>query len=176
MSSHGNSVLHRVTAEQAMSALVERVRGIHDGGGKALIISAVRPAKGLLQFLDDQDGIDVDRIGLIDATGDRASQGEDRPGDNILFVESPAQMETILVRVDRLLKRMGSDTDVVVHTLDTFAVYAPQHQVFEFANCLLHNLCPQGIDVELLCVCTEAGEAMRQKLEALVDVTVTAKA
>ncbi len=173
MSGHGSSVLHRVKGDEALPALVERVRGIHAAGGKALIVSALRPANGLLHFLGNQEGIDLERIGLIDATGDPASQSQDRPGDNILFVESPAQMETILVRIDRLLRRMGSGVGVIVHTLDAFALYAPQHQVFEFANCLLHNLCPKGSDVEMLCVCTEASESMREKLEALVDMTVS---
>lgn len=173
MSKHGTSVLHRVQGDDALPALVARICELHATGHQALIVSALRPANTLLRYLEQKDGVRLELLGLIDATGDTASQSQDRPGDNIVFVESPAQMETILVRIDRLLKRMGPDTGVIVHTLDAFAMYAPQHQVFEFANCLLHNLCPNGTDVELLCVCSKAGNAMREKMEALVDVAVT---
>lgn len=170
MTGLGAAVLHQIRGQDALTSLADRIAQLQRNGLRALVITVLHPVKTLRVELGARDDIDTDDVAFIDCTGERQA---DEPGDDILYVESPTMVETVLVRTDRLLRRMGPDTAVVVHTLDGFATYVPIGLVFEFATNLVHNLRPKGFDVELLCNCNDHGDEMMHRLEALVDVTLT---
>lgn len=169
----GSAVLHQIRGEEALDALADRVAQLQQNGLRALVVTVLHPVRALLTELHARGDIDVGAVAFIDCTGERQ---HDEPGDDVMYVESPTMMETILMRTDRLLRRMGPDAAVVVHTLDAFAMYAPRGLVLEFATNLVHNLRPKGFDVELLCNCSEPGDRMARGLESLVDVTLTERA
>jgi len=92
---------------------------------------------------------------------------------NATYVESPRMLETIMLRVEYLLRRHPSPrTILVVDSVNSLAIHNPKELLNEFFHILVNNLKSRQVLSLLLIVSEDPTSDLDQMIGLIVDETI----
>ncbi len=143
--------------------------GLHTIYITATIPSAVVHGQLTSQGLNLEDAHFIDCISFM-VGGPRQEEGP------YMFVESPTMLETILVKVELWMKRLGPDHDYVVFldSVNTLAMHNDDKIVQEFLHYLITSLRARKVRCVVLSVEGQTPKEIETILKLLCDESIAA--
>jgi KaiC/GvpD/RAD55 family RecA-like ATPase len=142
-----------------------------DDGAHTIYVSVTNPASlvwSIAQALD----VRADRLSFVDAISHTMMNFRD-PLPNAIYIESPRMLETIMLRIEYLLRRhKATRTMLVVDSVNSLAIHNPKELLNEFFHILVNNLKSRQVLTLLLIVSEDPASELDQMLGQLVDETV----
>ncbi len=122
----------------------------------------------LAQALD----VPADRVSFVDAISHLMMHYEN-PLPNATYVESPRALESIMLRVEYLLRRTRSPrSTVIIDSVNSLAIHNPPELLSEFLHILLNNLKSRQVLTLVLETTEEQATSVEQLLNLVVDETI----
>ena len=140
--------------------------------GYVVYLSVTNPASLLVDILSSVD-IPIQGVSFIDVTSymmvDKAKRAA-----NTTYVESPTMLETIMLRVEYLLRRSPNERRIVVlDSISSLAIHNNSHILQEFLHILVNKLKSMGAVTVLLTVIEETAPELSNVLSLISDANVT---
>ncbi len=136
-----------------------------------VFISVTNPVAlvwSIAQALD----VPPERISFVDAIS-RTMMSYREPLPNSTYVESPRMLETIMLRVDYLLRRVaGARPLVVIDSVNSLGIHNPNQLLSEFFHILGNNLKSRQAMTLLLLVSDDPTSELDQMVNLVVDETI----
>ncbi|MCI4349594.1 MAG: hypothetical protein L3J93_05200 [Thermoplasmata archaeon] len=142
-----------------------------DEGAHTIYVSVTNPAAlvwSIAQALD----VPPERLSFVDAISHTMMNFRD-PLPNAVYIESPRMLETIMLRVEYLLRlHKATRTTLVVDSVNSLAIHNPKELLNEFFHILVNNLKSRQVLTLLLIVSEDPTSDLDQMLGLIVDETV----
>ena len=140
--------------------------------GYVVYLSVTNPAALLIDILGSVD-IPTKNVSFIDVTSymmvDKAQRAP-----NTTYVESPTMLETIMLRVEYLLRRSTSERKIVVlDSISSLAIHNNVPILQEFLHILVNKLKSIGATTILFTVIEETAPELSNVLSLISDANVT---
>ncbi len=136
-----------------------------------IYVAVTNPASfvwGLAQALD----VLPDRISFVDAISHIMMDYRD-PLPNATYIETPRALESIMLRVEYLLKKYPHERSIVViDSVNSLAIHNPPELLSEFFHILLNMLKSRQVLTIVLEVAEEETAAVESMLNLVVDETI----
>ncbi len=140
--------------------------------GRAIYVSVTNPASLLIDLLGSMD-VPVNGISFVDVTSYlMVAKGKRSP--NISYVESPTMLETIMLRIEYLLRKNPTEKPVVViDSISSLAIHNNGGILSEFLHVLVNTLKSSGAITIILAVAEETAPEMENTLSLVCDQIVS---
>ncbi len=162
----------REYADQYFAVLSAALRDVgSEPGTRTIYVAVTSPASfvwSLAQALD----VPTDRISFVDAISHLMMHYQD-PLPNATYVESPRALESIMLRVEYLLRRNPSPrSTVIIDSVNSLAIHNPSELLSEFLHILLNHLKSRQVLTLVLETTEEQAASVEQLLNLVVDETI----
>jgi KaiC/GvpD/RAD55 family RecA-like ATPase len=134
-------------------------------------VTSTRPARAIMNRLQAEKIIlsnmyFVDCISFTVGGGGSASP-------QILYVESPTMLESIMLKINWALKRVDTENKFVfIDSINTLSIYNDQDVLFEFLHVLINNLRTQDVFTVVLSVGEQTSKEVESMLRLVCDETI----
>jgi hypothetical protein len=136
-----------------------------------IYVSVTNPC-GLVWSIAQALDVPPDRISFVDAIS-HTMMNYREPLSNATYVESPRMLETIMLRVEYLLRRHPSAQPMlIIDSVNSLAIHNPQALLTEFFHILVNNLKSRQVLTLLLIVSEDAVSELDQLVSLIVDDTI----
>jgi KaiC/GvpD/RAD55 family RecA-like ATPase len=136
-----------------------------------IYVSVTNPC-GLVWSIAQALDVPQDRISFVDAIS-HTMMNYREPLSNATYVESPRMLETIMLRVEYLLRRHPvARPMLVVDSVNSLAIHNPPALLTEFFHILVNNLKSRQVLTLLLIVSEDAVSELDQLVGLIVDETI----
>jgi KaiC/GvpD/RAD55 family RecA-like ATPase len=136
-----------------------------------IYVTVTNPASfvwSLAQALD----VPVDRISFIDAIS-HIMMNYASPLPNATYIESPRALESIMLRVEYLLRKFPHPRSIVViDSVNSLAIHNPPDLLSEFFHILINTLKTREVLTVVLETTDEEGSSVEAMLNLVVDETI----
>ncbi len=162
----------REYADQYFSVLTAALRDVGSGANTHTIYVAVTSPAAFVWSLAQALDVPADRVSFVDAISHLMMHYEN-PLPNATYVESPRALESIMLRVEYLLRRTRSPrSTVIVDSVNSLAIHNPPELLSEFLHILLNNLKSRQVLTLVLETTEEQAASVEQLLNLVVDETI----
>jgi len=140
-----------------------------DQGG--IYITTTRPARAISNRLSMKK-IDLMDVFFVDCIS--YSVGANiKEGDNILYVESPTQLESVMLKTYWLLKKIETEQKFVfLDSLNTLGIYNDERMLSEFFHTFINKLRTQEVFGVILSVGEDPPKDVIKMLELVCDEAI----
>jgi KaiC/GvpD/RAD55 family RecA-like ATPase len=161
------------------TAMKEVVRYTEEEGLKCVYITATIPSSVIAEQLASED-ISTDHVHFVDCISFMVGRSPDEMED-VLFIESPTMIETIMLKVHTMIKMLGDDPKLVfLDSVNTLSLHNDEKVMQEFVHYLINALrvrkvpsvvlsivdqTPEDLEIILKLVCDEVIEAVGEEEE-----------
>jgi hypothetical protein len=161
------------------TAMKEVVRYTEEEGIACVYITATIPSAVIDETLASED-LGSDHVFFVDCISYMVGKAPEED-DNVLYIESPTMVETIMLRIQESLKRLGDKPKMVfLDSVNTMALHNDEKVVQEFVHYLINSLrvreipsvtlsivdqTPEDLEIILKLVCDEVVEAIGEEEE-----------
>jgi hypothetical protein len=164
----------REYADQYFSVLNAALRDLGGEPGVHTIYVAVTSPATFVWSLAQALDVTEDRISFVDAISHLMMHFSD-PLPNATYVESPRALESIMLRVEYLLRRTASPrSTIIIDSVNSLAIHNPPELLSEFLHILLNNLKSRHAVTLVLQTSEEQAASVEQLLNLVVDETIDA--
>lgn len=141
---------------------------VNERGMTGIYITTTRPAKAIQNRLSMKK-IDMDKIYFVDCIS--YSVGANlKVGDEVLYVESPTQLESVMLKTYWLLKKIDSEHKFVfLDSLNTLGIYNDERMLSEFFHLFINKLRTKEIFGVILSVGEDPPKDTVKMLELVCD-------
>ncbi len=162
----------REYADDYFAVLQAALRGPGaEAGSHTIYVSVTNPAAlvwSIAQALD----VPAERLSFVDAISHTMMSYRD-PLPNATYVESPRMLETIMLRIEYLLRRHPATRPIVViDSVNALAIHNPKELLSEFFHILVNNLKSRQVILLLMIVSEDTASDLDQLVGLVVDETV----
>ncbi|HEV2429245.1 MAG TPA: hypothetical protein VGV64_05290 [Thermoplasmata archaeon] len=152
-----------------LQAALKEASGAQDA--YTIYVSVTNPAElvwSIAQALD----VGPDRIAFVDAISHTMMNYRD-PLPNATYIESPRMLETVMLRIEYLLRRhTGGRKILIIDSVNSLAIHNPKELLHEFFHILVNNLKSHQVLSLLLIVSEDAASDLDQMVGLIVDETI----
>ena len=142
-----------------------------DSPSHTIYVSVTNPC-ALVWSIAQALAVEADRLSFVDAISHTMMNYRD-PLHNATYVESPRMLETIMLRVEFLLRlHPGARTILVIDSVNSLAIHNSKDLLSEFFHILLNNLKSRQVLSILLIVSDDANSELDQMIGLVVDETI----
>ncbi|HEV2166955.1 MAG TPA: hypothetical protein VGS23_08290 [Thermoplasmata archaeon] len=136
-----------------------------------IYVSVTNPC-GLVWSIAQALDVPAERISFVDAIS-HTMMNYREPLPNATYVESPRMLETIMLRVEYLLRRHAKARPMlIVDSVNSLSIHNPQELLTEFFHILVNNLKSRQVLTLLLIVSEDAVSELDQMVSLVVDETI----
>lgn len=146
----------------------EHVRDLQARGRIVIYVAADRPHKTLVSSFAEF-GIDADRVHFIDLVSAANGHAPMERVANAMFLASPTMLEMLAMRVEQLIARLGTDSFVIVDSLNTLSLYNGEAPVQEFTHYLANRLRERRIPGDLIVRDGAESQSLQSKIASFTD-------
>jgi KaiC/GvpD/RAD55 family RecA-like ATPase len=140
-------------------------------GAQTIYVSVTNPS-GLVWSIGQALDVPADRVQFVDAISHTMMSFRD-PLPNATYIESPRMLETIMLRVEYLLRRHPARRPIVViDSVNSLAIHNPRELLSEFFHILVNNLKSRQVLTLLLVVSEDPTSELDQLVGLVVDETI----
>jgi len=158
----------REYADQYFAVLTAALRGVGSEANTHTIYVAVTSPASFVWSLAQALDVPAERVSFVDAISHLMMHYEN-PLPNATYVESPRALESIMLRVEYLLRRNKSPrATVIIDSVNSLAIHNPPELLSEFLHILLNNLKTR----QVLTLVLETSEEQAASVEALLNLVV----
>ncbi|HEV2520666.1 MAG TPA: hypothetical protein VGX00_08680 [Thermoplasmata archaeon] len=162
----------REYADDYFAVLQAALKGRGSEGDTHTIYVSVTNPCGLVWSIAQALDVASDRISFVDAIS-HTMMNYREPLPNATYVESPRMLETIMLRVEYLLRRHPTAHPMlIVDSVNSFAIHNPRELLTEFFHILVNNLKSRQVLTLLLIVSEDAVSELDQLVNLIVDETI----
>ena len=149
-----------------LQQMMENFVNVKDQGG--IYITTTRPARAIKNRLSMKK-IDLEDIFFVDCIS--YSVGANiKDEDEILYVESPTQLESVMLKTYWLLKKVETDQKFVfLDSLNTLGIYNDERMLSEFFHTFINKLRTQEVFGVILSVGEDPPKEVIKMLELVCD-------
>jgi len=158
-----------IDPNQYFPALAKMMSSLVDERGMSgIYITTTRPAKAIQNRLSMKK-IDMDKIFFVDCIS--YSVGANlKVGDEVQYVESPTQLESVMLKTYWLLKKIDSEHKFVfLDSLNTLGIYNDERMLSEFFHLFINKLRTKEIFGVILSVGEDPPKDTVKMLELVCD-------
>ncbi len=165
-----------IALEMAAEHYFDAVRGILDVFAPqknldAVYITATIPSKSIIGALTTLE-VDLTRTRFVDCVS-RMTMGAGERDDRAVYVESPTMLETVLLKVEFLLRKLGGEEAVVVlDSINSLAIHNSPRVLSEFLHMLTNHLRTRGAYIFIFSMKEYASEEIADILKLVADDVV----
>jgi hypothetical protein len=142
-----------------------------DGDAHTIYVSVTNPC-ALVWSIAQALAVEPERLSFVDAISHTMMNYRD-PLANATYVESPRMLETIMLRVEFLLRmHPGTKTTLIIDSVNSLAIHNSKDLLSEFFHILLNNLKSRQVLSILLIVSDDANSELDQMIGLVVDETI----
>lgn len=161
------------------TAMKEVVKYTQDEGLKCVYVTATIPSSVILEQLASED-IPTDHVHFVDCISYMVGTSPEKD-TNVLYIESPTMIETIMLKIHTLIKMLGDDPKLVfLDSVNTLSLHNDEKVMQEFVHYLINALrvrkvptvvlsivdqTPEDLEIILRLVCDEVIEAVGEEEE-----------
>jgi len=140
-------------------------------GMKGAYVTSTRPARAITNKLL-LDGVSLDNIFFIDSITYSVGGGTGG-SDNVVFVESPAMLETLILKMAWFNRRFkDSKRFILLDSVNTLAVYNEANMLSEFIHILVNKLRIEEVFTVILTVGDNIPDQVDSMLRLVCDETI----
>ena len=134
----------------------------------AVYITATIPSKSIIGALTTLE-VDLSRTRFVDCVS-RMTMGAGERDDRAVYVESPTMLETVLLKVEFLLRKLGGEEAVVVlDSINSLAIHNSPRVLSEFLHMLTNHLRTRGAYTFIFSMAEYASEEIANILNLVAD-------
>ncbi len=161
------------------TAMKEVVRYTQEEGLACVYITATIPSSVIAEQLASEDQ-STDHVHFVDCISFMVGKSPEEES-SVLYIESPTMIETIMLKVHTIIKRLGDEPKLVfLDSVNTLALHNDEKLMQEFVHYLINTLrvkevssvmlsiedqTPEDLEIILKLVCDEVIEAIGEDEE-----------
>ncbi len=131
--------------------------------GSTVIVSVARPFREISPAAEEAG---IKDVFFIDAASGDVPEGV---GSNVTYVDSPTQLEKIMMRSELVAKRQKGPVQIVVDSVNMVALYNDEAATLEFAHALATRCRANGWGLDLVLLRNDDGDRLLKAIGAMVD-------
>ncbi len=165
-----------IALEMAAEHYFDAIRGILDVFAPqkelaAVYITATIPSKSIISALTTLE-VDLAKVRFVDCVS-RMTMGAGERDDRAVYVESPTMLETVLLKVEYLLRKLGGgDALVVLDSINSLAIHNSPRVLSEWLHMLTNHLRTRGAYTFIFSMQEYASEEIANILNLVADDVV----
>ncbi len=137
----------------------------------AVYVTATIPSKSIIGALTTLE-VDLTRTRFVDCVS-RMTMGASERDDRAVYVESPTMLETVLLKVEFLLRKLGgAEAVVVLDSINSLAIHNSPRVLSEFLLMLTNHLRARGAYTFIFSMEEYASEEIANILNLVTDDVV----
>ena len=155
------------------TAMKEVVKYTQDEGLACVYITATIPSSVIKEQLASED-LSSDHVHFVDCISFMVGKGPENEG-SVLYVESPTMIETIMLKVHTMIKRLGDQPKMVfLDSVNTLSLHNDEKIMQEFVHYLINTLRVKGVSSVLLSIEDQTPEDLEIILKLICDDVIEA--
>jgi KaiC/GvpD/RAD55 family RecA-like ATPase len=155
------------------TAMKEVVKYTQDEGLACVYITATIPSSVIKEQLASED-LSSDHVHFVDCISFMVGKGPENEG-SVLYVESPTMIETIMLKVHTMIKRLGDQPKMVfLDSVNTLSLHNDEKIMQEFVHYLINTLRVKGVSSVLLSIEDQTPEDLEIILKLVCDDVIEA--
>jgi KaiC/GvpD/RAD55 family RecA-like ATPase len=136
-------------------------------------ITSTIPSSVIMEQLADED-LSIDHIYFVDCISFMVGKAPEA-SDQVLYIESPTMIESIMLKVHTLLKRLGDEPKVVfLDSINTLSLHNDEKVMQEFVHYLINALRVRGVPSIVLSIEDQTPEDLEIILKLVCDEVIEA--
>jgi len=154
-------------------AMKEVVRHAHEEGLQCVYITATIPSSVILDQLSSED-IPTGHVHFVDCISFMVGKASEEDRD-VLYVESPTMIETIMLRAQAMIKKLGDQPMLVfLDSVNTLSLHNDEKVIQEFVHYLINALRVRGVPSITLSIVDQTPEDLEIILRLVCDEVIEA--
>ncbi len=155
------------------TAMKEVVKYSQDEGLKCVYITATIPSSVIAEQLASED-ISTDHVHFVDCISFMVGRSPEED-KRVLFIESPTMIETIMLKVHTMMKRLGDQPKLVfLDSVNTLSLHNDEKLMQEFVHYLINTLRVKGVTSVMLSIEDQTPEDLEIILKLVCDEVIEA--
>ncbi len=155
------------------TAMKEVVTYTQDEGLECVYITATIPSSVIKDQLASED-LSSDHVHFVDCISFMVGKGPEAES-SVLYIESPTMIETIMLKVHTMIKRLGDKPKMVfLDSVNTLSLHNDEKIMQEFVHYLINTLRVKGVSSVLLSIEDQTPEDLEIILKLVCDDVIEA--
>jgi len=155
------------------TAMKEVVTYTQEEGLACVYITATIPSSVIKEQLASED-LSSDHVHFVDCISFMVGKGPEAES-SVLYIESPTMIETIMLKVHTMLKRLGDQPKMVfLDSVNTLSLHNDEKIMQEFVHYLINTLRVKGVSSVLLSIEDQTPEDLEIILKLVCDDVIEA--
>ena len=155
------------------TAMKEVVRYTQEEGLQCVYITATIPSSVIAEQLASED-LSIDHVHFVDCISFMVGKAPENQG-SVLYIESPTMIETIMLKVHTMIKRLGDEPKLVfLDSVNTLALHNDEKLMQEFVHYLINTLRVKEVPSVLLSIEDQTPEDLELILKLVCDEVIEA--
>lgn len=157
----------------SIASYLDVIRGMLEGYAarqniQCVYITATIPATSIIGALEVLE-IKMDHVHFVDCVS-HTMLGSASNLENVLLVESPTMLENVMLKVEFLTRKLGSQKKIVVFdSLNSLCIHNDTKIISEFLHILVNNMRAKNISLFLLMIEEQGTEDIKNMLNLVCD-------
>ena len=155
------------------TAMKEVVMYTQDEGLACVYITATIPSSVIKEQLASED-LSTDHVHFVDCISFMVGKDPEDEG-SVLYIESPNMIETIMLKVHTMIKRLGDQPKMVfLDSVNTLSLHNDEKLMQEFVHYLINTLRVKGVTSVMLSIEDQTPEDLEIILKLVCDEVIEA--
>jgi KaiC/GvpD/RAD55 family RecA-like ATPase len=155
------------------TAMKEVVRYTQEEGIACVYITATIPSSVIAEQLTSED-LSIDHVHFVDCISFMVGKAPEEEG-SVLYIESPTMIESIMLKVHTMIKRLGDEPKLVfMDSVNTLALHNDEKLMQEFVHYLINTLRVRGVSSVMLSIVDQTPEDLEIILKLVCDEVIEA--
>jgi hypothetical protein len=162
----------REYADDYFAVLNAAFKEVRAEPNRQAIFVSVTNASALVWSIAQAMDVSAEQLNFVDAISHTMMNYRD-PLPNASYVESPRMLETVMLRIEYLLRRKpGVPTMLIVDSVNSLGIHNPRELLSEFFHILTNNMKSREVLTLLLIVSDDPTSPLDQMISFVVDESI----
>ena len=155
------------------TAMKEVVRYTSEVGRACVYITSTIPSSVIVEQLSSED-LSTEHVHFVDCISYMVGKAPE-DSDRVLYIETPTMLETIMLRIQTVVKRLEDEPKLVfLDSVNTLALHNDDKIVQEFIHYLINSLRVREVPSVVLSIVDQTPEDLEIILKLVCDEVVEA--
>ena len=155
------------------TAMKEVVRHTDDEDLVCVYITSTIPSSVIREQLESE-GLSTDHVNFVDCISYMVGSAP-RKTETVSYVESPTQLETLMLRIQTVIMRLGDQPKLVfLDSINTLALHNDEKILGEFTHYLINSLRVREVPTVVLSIVDQTPEDLEIILKLVCDEVIEA--
>ncbi len=155
------------------TAMKEVVRHTDNEGLSCVYITSTIPSSVIKEQLESE-GLSTDHVHFVDCISYMVGTAPGKE-ETVVYVESPTMLETIMLRIQTVIMRLGEESKLVfLDSINTLALHNDEKVLGEFTHYLINSLRVREVPTVVLSIVDQTPEDLEIILKLVCDEVIEA--